>query len=214
MDLIRKYFPELNAEQYAKIELLGVLYPEWNQKINVISRKDVDFLFEKHILHSLAIFKFYKFPRGSKIMDVGTGGGFPGIPLAIVNPEADYTLVDSIAKKILVVKDIAQKCELPNVIALNQRAEKVEGKFHFIVSRAVTNFPAFYNLVRTKISGTNQRGLKNGIIYLKGGDFREEIKAFSSRMKIVDLNTYFEEEFFITKNLIYLPHYPQNKKSN
>ena len=205
MDLIRKYFPELPPDQLDKFRLLGELYPEWNSRINLISRKEVDKLYERHILHSLAIFRFYEFLPGTKIMDAGTGGGFPGIPLAIVNPDSNFTLVDSIAKKIKVVKDIAEKCGLKNVNPITTRVENVPGRFNFITSRAVTNFPSFYSLVRNKISTDEPGGLKNGILYLKGGDFTDEIKKFIGQIKIIELGLYFSEEFFLTKKLIYLP---------
>lgn len=205
MDLIRKYFPDLSSDQFEKFELLGVLFPEWNKKINLISRKDMDHLYERHILHSLGIFKFCHFNRGSSIMDVGTGGGFPGIPLAIVNPEAKFTLVDSVSKKIMVVKDITQKCDIQNIVAINTRAENIPGSFNFIVSRAVTNFPSFFSLIRNKIDLKSSQKLKNGILYLKGGEFQEEIKPFAKRIEVINLSDYFSEEFFITKKLIYLP---------
>ncbi|MCF8377980.1 MAG: 16S rRNA (guanine(527)-N(7))-methyltransferase RsmG [Bacteroidales bacterium] len=206
MELIRKYFPDLSEEQYEKLGLLGDLYSYWNEKINLISRKDIPHLYEKHILHSLSIYKYYPFPAEAKILDVGTGGGFPGIPLAICNPDATFTLTDSIGKKIKVVKDVIEKLQLKNCAAVNSRAENLPAKFHFIVSRAVTNFPDFHALIHHKIIKNDISTEKeNGIIYLKGGDFNEEIKYFRKRMKIVKLSDYFKEEFFETKNILYLP---------
>lgn len=206
MELIRKYFPDLDQKQYEKLSQLGELYTFWNEKINVISRKDIPHLYEKHILHSLSIYKFFPFQRGTKILDVGTGGGFPGIPLAICNPQAEFTLTDSIAKKIKVVNDVIEKLQLSNCTGVNSRAENLPDKYHFIVSRAVTNFPDFHALVANKIikkNISNKRG--NGIIYLKGGDFSEEIRKYKKKMSIVNLSDYFKEEFFETKNILYLP---------
>lgn len=204
MDLIRKYFPEFSPGQLAQFENLGQLYPEWNQKINLISRKDMNHLYERHILHSLGIYKFIQFRKDTKILDVGTGGGFPGIPLAIANPEANFTLLDSIAKKIMVVQDIIEKCQLQNVKATISRVEKYPGEFHYIVSRAVTNFPGFYQLVKNKMIRSSHQSMSNGILYLKGGDFSNELKSFSNKIKIIDLNNYFREEFFSSKKIIYL----------
>ncbi|MCK4921837.1 MAG: 16S rRNA (guanine(527)-N(7))-methyltransferase RsmG [Bacteroidales bacterium] len=206
MELIRKYFPDLIPGQYEKLELLGELYSFWNEKINVISRKDIPHLYEKHILHSLSIYKFFPFQADSKILDVGTGGGFPGIPLAICNPNANFTLVDSIGKKIRVVNDVIEKLQLKNCRAFNSRAEEFTGNFHFIVSRAVTNFPDFHALIHNKLIKKDiSRIRKNGIIYLKGGDFNDEIKTFKKRMEIINLSEYFKEDFFTTKNILYLP---------
>jgi len=206
MELIRKYFPDLSQKQYERLAQLGELYSFWNEKINVVSRKDIPHLYEKHILHSLSIYKFFPFPKDSKILDVGTGGGFPGIPLAICNPEADFTLSDSIGKKIKVVNDIIEKLQLDNCTGVNSRAESLPDKYHFIVSRAVTNFPDFHALVNHKIIKKNISNKKlNGIIYLKGGDFSEEIKNYKKKMSIVNLSEYFKEEFFETKNILFLP---------
>lgn len=206
MELIRKYFPDLSPGQYEKLELLGELYSSWNEKINVISRKDIPHLYEKHILHSLSIYKFFPFQADTKILDVGTGGGFPGIPLAIINPNARFTLTDSIGKKIRVVNDVIEKLLLKNCKAYNSRAEGLPGNFHFIVSRAVTNFPDFHALIHNKIIRKDiSRIRKNGIIYLKGGDFYDEIKNFEEKMEIVNLSDYFTEDFFTTKNILYLP---------
>jgi len=184
--------------------MLGELYTEWNEKINVISRKDIDHLYERHVLHSLGIAKVTQFVPGTRIMDVGTGGGFPGIPLAILFPETEFFLVDSIAKKITVVNEVAKALGLKNVKAEQQRAEKVKGQFDFVVSRAVTAFPKFVSLVRTKISGVQKNEFANGILYLKGGDFDEELEGFKNRVKVFNLSNYFEEEFFETKKVIHL----------
>jgi len=204
MDIIKKYFPGLNPVQSAQIEQLGQLYQEWNEKINVVSRKDIDHLYERHVLHSLGIAKIIEFSPGTFIMDVGTGGGFPGIPLAILFPETNFLLVDSIAKKIKVVDGVAQSLGLKNVRATHDRAEKVSGQFDFVVSRAVTAFPKFVSLVRKKISDKQKNKLANGILYLKGGDFQDELEPFKNQVQVYQLNQYFQEEFFETKKLIHL----------
>lgn len=204
MDIITKYFPDLDESSQERFSRLGQLYSDWNEKINVISRKDIEQLYERHVLHSLGIAKFTGFAAGTRILDVGTGGGFPGIPLAIMFPETEFMLVDSIAKKITVVDAIARELGLTNVVASQERAEKVKGQFDFVVSRAVTAFPNFVALVRTKISGIQRNELANGILYLKGGDFDEELKAFGDRAKVYALSNYFTEEFFETKKLIHL----------
>lgn len=204
-EIILKYFPELNEKQMEQFARMGDIYKEWNEKINVISRKDIDQLYERHILHSLGIAKLISFAPGTRIMDVGCGGGFPGIPLAILFPEVEFLLVDSIAKKISVVNAVAQELGLSNVIGRQQRAEKVKSKFDFIVSRAVTAFPRFVSLVRGKVDTLNQRNeLENGIIYLKGGDFLDELENFKDNTKLYELSDIFEEEFFETKKVIHL----------
>ena len=206
MELIRKYFPDLTPKQLEQLNLLGDLYSSWNQKINLISRKDMPHLYERHILHSLSIYKYIPFKSGAKILDVGTGGGFPGIPLAICNPEAEFHLSDSIRKKITVVNDVIQQLQLKNCKGINARAENISENYHFIVSRAVTNFPDFHKLIHKKIRNKNVDPLKkNGIIYLKGGDFTSEIMSFKKKMEIINLSDYFQEEFFTTKNILYLP---------
>lgn len=204
MDLIQKYFPDLSNSQLHKFSLLGELYCDWNQKINLVSRKDIPHLYERHILHSLSIAKFFHFENGTKIMDVGTGGGFPGIPLSILFPEAHFHLVDSIGKKIKVVNDIIEKIELKNCSAEHARAEKVKGKFNIIVSRAVTNFSDFVKLTRSKLIPGKIKGFTNGIIYLKGGEFQAEIQPFQDKVTIYSISDIFEEKFFETKKIIYL----------
>jgi len=204
MEIITKYFSSLDESQQQRFAQLGDLYSEWNERINVISRKDIDQLYERHVLHSLGIAKVTGFVPGTRIMDVGTGGGFPGIPLAIMFPETEFLLVDSIAKKITVVNEVAKALGLTNVRAEQHRAEKVRGQFDFVVSRAVTAFPKFVSLVRTKISSIQRNEFANGILYLKGGDFDDELEAFQNKVKVYPLNNYFEEEFFETKKVIHL----------
>jgi 16S rRNA (guanine527-N7)-methyltransferase len=204
MELIQKYFPDLSDSQLYTFSLLGDLYYDWNQKINLVSRKDIPHLYERHILHSLSIGKYFHFEKGEKIMDVGTGGGFPGIPLAILFPEVKFHLVDSIGKKIMVVNDIINKIELKNCSAENVRAENVREKFNFIVSRAVSNFNDFVKLTSSKVTPVRKKGKTSGIIYLKGGDFEQEIAHFREKISIYSISDVFEEEFFLTKKIIYL----------
>jgi 16S rRNA (guanine527-N7)-methyltransferase len=204
MDEILKYFPYLTDIQKEQFEKLDLLYHDWNEKINVISRKDIDALYTKHILHSLGIAKIIKFEPGTYVLDVGTGGGFPGIPLAILFPETRFFLIDIIAKKIKVVQAVAEALELKNVKAEQLRAENVKGDFDFIVSRAVTNMPDFVSWVKTKIKKNNKHELKNGILYLKGGDLTEELKDFP-KAKEYNLADFFEDEFFETKKVVHLP---------
>ena len=204
MDIIRKYFTDLTDQQLDRFAQLGSLYKEWNSKINVISRKDIEQLYERHILHSLSIAKIIQFKPGATILDVGTGGGFPGIPLAILFPETSFLLVDSIAKKIKVVNEVASALNLHNVQAEHLRVEEVKQKFDFVVSRAVTAFPTFFAMVRNKVANQNDNDLPNGILYLKGGDFEKEISDFRPQIQIYDLNNYFDEEYFETKRLIHL----------
>jgi 16S rRNA (guanine527-N7)-methyltransferase len=202
---ITKYFQKLTVEQIKQYEALGDLYHQWNARINVISRKDIDELYLRHVLHSLAISKVTGFTGGSTILDVGCGGGFPGIPLAILFPEVKFTLVDSIGKKITVVNEVAKALELHNVIGLHERAEKLKERYDFIISRAVTAFPAFVNMTRHLISRQQRNALPNGIIYLKGGDFHEEIAPFGKSVEIFNIPDFFDEAFFETKKVIYLP---------
>lgn len=202
-DIILKYFPDLTQTQQQQFEALYDLYNHWNAQINVISRKDIDLLYERHVLHSLGIAKVMKFKPGTCIMDVGCGGGFPGIPLAIMFPGSRFHLVDSIGKKIKVVEEVAKGAGLTNLTAQHERAEKVKDSFHFIVSRAVTEFPEFYNWVSRKVLKDNFNDLPNGILYLKGGDLREEFGHHYNKAVFYDLKNYFEEEFFETKKVVY-----------
>ncbi|RED22006.1 16S rRNA m(7)G-527 methyltransferase [Flavobacterium cutihirudinis] len=204
MDEILKYFPDLTEVQIEQFQKLDFLYHDWNEKINVISRKDIDSLYTKHILHSLGIAKVMKFEPGTTVLDVGTGGGFPGIPLAILFPETRFYLIDVIAKKIKVVQGVADALELKNVKAEQKRAELVKADFDFIVSRAVTNMPDFVSWVKDKIKKQHKHTLKNGILYLKGGDLAEELKDFPSAT-LYNLSDYFEDEFFETKKVVHLP---------
>jgi 16S rRNA (guanine527-N7)-methyltransferase len=204
MDEILKYFPNLTDIQKEHFAKLDFLYHDWNEKINVISRKDIDALYTKHILHSLGIAKVMKFEPGTYVLDVGTGGGFPGIPLAILFPETRFYLIDVIAKKIKVVQAVADALELKNVKAEQLRAENVKGDFDFIVSRAVTNMPDFVSWIKTKIKKQQKHKLKNGILYLKGGDLTEELVAFPQATEY-NLSDFFEDEFFETKKVVHLP---------
>ncbi|PTX63560.1 16S rRNA m(7)G-527 methyltransferase [Kordia periserrulae] len=204
MEIIQKYFTDLTDTQIEQFEQLEDLYKEWNAQINVISRKDIDELYLRHVLHALAIAKVQSFAAGSKILDVGTGGGFPGIPLAILFPEVKFVLVDAIGKKIKVVQAVAERIGLTNVSAYHLRAEKVKGEFDFIVSRAVTNMPDFVKWVRKKVAKKQQHELKNGILYLKGGDLTEELQDFP-KATLYAISDYFEEDFFETKKVVHLP---------
>jgi 16S rRNA (guanine527-N7)-methyltransferase len=203
-NILSKYFDRLSSEQISKFEQLGTLYAEWNEKINVISRKDIDHLYERHILHSLAIFKFAPFQKGSKILDIGTGGGFPGIPLAIMMPEVEFVLVDSIGKKINVVNEVSTALGLTNITAHHARAESIKGKFDFVVSRAVADLSLLVQWSQGKISTTHKNAIPNGLICLKGGDLKEEMKPFKKTIEVYDLSSWFREEFFETKKLVYV----------
>ena len=204
MNEILKYFPNLTDIQKEQFAKLDFLYHDWNAKINVISRKDIDELYTKHILHSLGIAKIIKFEPGTFVLDVGTGGGFPGIPLAILFPETRFFLIDIIAKKIKVVQAVAEALELKNVKAEQLRAELVKGDFDFIVSRAVTNMPDFVSWIKDKIKKKSKHELKNGILYLKGGDLTEELKDFPKATEY-NLSNFFEDEFFETKKVVHVP---------
>ncbi|MBK0370337.1 16S rRNA (guanine(527)-N(7))-methyltransferase RsmG [Flavobacterium agrisoli] len=204
MNEILKYFPNLTPLQITQFEKLEALYQDWNQKINVISRKDIDSLYTKHVLHSLGIAKIMKFEPGATVLDVGTGGGFPGIPLAILFPETRFYLIDVIAKKIKVVQGVVDALGLKNVKAEQKRAELVKGDFDFIVSRAVTNMPDFVSWVNDKTKKQNKHTLPNGILYLKGGDLTEELADFA-KATLYDLADIFEDEFFETKKVVHLP---------
>lgn len=203
-EIVFKYFPNLSEEQQAQYRLLEELYKDWNQKINVVSRKDIDELYLRHVLHSLGIAKIQTFNDGASIMDVGTGGGFPGVPLAIMFPKVHFTLVDSIGKKIKVVDEVVQGLNLNNVTTINSRVEEVKGQFDFIVSRAVAAMPTFTHWVKGKIKKESLHDRKNGILYLKGGDLSDELKDYRTA-QIYDLPDFFEDAFFETKKVVYLP---------
>ena len=205
MQVIRKYFPELSPEQIEKFALLKNLYDFWNEQINLISRKDIENLYLHHVLHSLAIAKVMTFKASTKILDVGTGGGFPGIPLAIFFSDVQFHLVDSIGKKIKVVEDIATKLELKNVTCEQIRAEQLKNRYDFVVSRAVAVLSEFVPWVQGKIYKENQHNIKNGIFYLKGGNLEEDTKPFRKTATIINISDYFSEEYFSTKKIIYLP---------
>lgn len=204
MDEILKQFPYLTENQIQQFEKLESLYHDWNAKINVISRKDIDELYTKHVLHSLAIAKIQSFEEGSSVLDVGTGGGFPGIPLAILFPETNFYLIDVIAKKIKVVQAVIDALELKNVKAEQMRAENVKEEFDFIVSRAVTNMTDFVSWIKNKIKKHSNHKLKNGILYLKGGDLTEELAAFPNAVQY-NISDFFKDEFFETKKVVHLP---------
>lgn len=203
MKLITTYFTDLSEEQLEQFAMLDSLYKEWNAQINVISRKDIDELYLKHVLHSLAIAKVVHFKDGTKILDVGTGGGFPGIPLAILYPSCQFVLVDSIGKKIKVVNEIADRLGLANVKAYHQRAEDVSGQFDFVVTRAVTRIAKFLPWVKGKLLPNGEHELKNGILFLKGGDLTEEIAESNKKVEIFPISNFFKEDFFETKVVAY-----------
>jgi len=203
--LIQKYFKGLTDQQIAQFDQLYELYSFWNSQINVISRKDIDELYERHILHSLGIAKFCSFKAGERVLDVGTGGGFPGIPLAILFPETHFHLVDSIGKKIRVVTEVATALGLKNVKASHLRAEQITDKYDFVVSRAVTRLIDFYPWVKGKFNRDSKNAIPNGILYLKGGDLKEEISESRLKAELYPLSDYFEEEFFETKFVVYIP---------
>lgn len=204
-DLIFSYFPELTTRQKEQFDQLDDLYRFWNSRINLISRKDIDMLYLHHILHSLAIAKVVSFLPGECVLDVGTGGGFPGIPLAILFPEANFHLVDSIGKKIMVVKEVSSAIGLENVNATHARAEQIDEKFHFIVSRAVTRLSEFYPWIRGKFEKDSLNVIQNGILYLKGGDLTEEIRESKLNANLIPITDLFVEDFFETKFVVYIP---------
>jgi len=204
-EIIKHYFPKITDHQYSQFESLGELYGDWNTKINVISRKDFDQFYLRHVLHSLGIAKVTSFQPGTKILDIGTGGGFPGIPLAILFPDTHFHLVDSIGKKITVVKDVAKSLKLRNVEAQQARAESLVRKYDFVVSRAVTRMVNFYPWVRGKIKREDFNEFQNGILYLKGGDVDEEMEEIGKSYVTYHLEDYFKEDFFETKKVVYVP---------
>ncbi len=203
--LIKHYFPALTTRQEGQFTEMNALYRDWNEKINVISRKDIDNLYINHVLHSLGIAKVISFQPGAQILDVGTGGGFPGIPLAVLFPETSFHLVDSIGKKITVVKEVSNSLGLTNIVAEQIRAEQIKARYDFVVSRAVTQMKEFYGWVHQKIKRQSIHELDNGILYLKGGDVDEEMAALKKPYSVYDLTRYFAEPFFETKKVVYLP---------
>ncbi|MGD0341765.1 MAG: 16S rRNA (guanine(527)-N(7))-methyltransferase RsmG [Bacteroidales bacterium] len=204
-DVIHKYFPALSALQVDMFSKLKPVYEKWNSMINVISRKDMDNFTIHHVLHSLAVAKVISFVPGTRILDIGTGGGFPGVPLAILFPESEFFLLDSTGKKIKVVKEVVRELDLVNVVPLRRRAEEENGKYDFVISRAVTQFQQFVNLSKKNISETRKNSLANGILYLKGGTLDEEIKPFLGRVRVWEIKEFFGEPFFETKKIVYLP---------
>lgn len=201
---IQHFFPEISEAQLTQFQALRSVYDHWNSQINVISRKDTENFYERHVLHSLAIAKVIQFIPGTKVLDIGTGGGFPGIPLAILFPECHFTLIDSIGKKIKVVKEVTHELNLKNVTAIHGRAEEIKGEFDFVVSRAVTQMQEFTQWTKGKISSKHKNSLENGILYLKGGDLTEELKQFK-KAQLYPISTYFPFDFFETKVVVYLP---------
>ena len=204
MKLILKYFPHLTDDQIHKFKQLESLYQDWNLKINVVSRKDIDELYLRHVLHSLGIAKVVQFKDGTKLLDVGTGGGFPGIPLAILFPECSFHLIDSIAKKLKVVDEVVEGLSITNVKTTHSRVEDISGNYDFIISRAVAAMPTFVHWVKGKIAKQQNHELKNGILYLKGGDLTEELKDYRTTT-IYNLSDYFSEDFYETKKVVHLP---------
>ncbi|MEO6285562.1 MAG: 16S rRNA (guanine(527)-N(7))-methyltransferase RsmG [Dyadobacter sp.] len=205
MELIDKYFPDLTATQRDQFGQMEELYQFWNARVNVISRQDIDTLYERHVLHSLGIAKVQPFKSGTSVLDVGTGGGFPGIPLAIMFPDAQFHLVDSIGKKIRVVQEIAKALGLDNVRAEQTRAEKLDDSYEFVVSRAVTRMAPFVGWVKKNMNRNSFHDLRNGILYLKGGDLKEELSELKEKARVYELSSFFNEEFFETKKVVYVP---------
>jgi 16S rRNA (guanine527-N7)-methyltransferase len=204
MDLILKYFPELTSQQIKHFEQLMLILPRLNERVNVISRKDIAYLEERHILHSLSIAKLLRFDSNARVLDVGTGGGFPGIPLALMFPEASFTLVDSIRKKISLVSEIVEELNLKNVTPVNQRMEQLNLKADFVVSRAVTAFPKLHLWTQKLIEPGSGQSMPNGLISLKGGDLNKELMPFEQQVEVFPLSSWYEESFFSTKMIVYL----------
>ncbi|KGK31725.1 MULTISPECIES: 16S rRNA (guanine(527)-N(7))-methyltransferase RsmG [Cellulophaga] len=204
VNILVNHFPDLTEDQKRQFVLLADLYKDWNMKINVVSRKDIDELYLRHVLHSLGIAKVHQFLPGSSVIDVGTGGGFPGVPLAILFPETHFTLVDAIGKKIKVVDEVVAGLGIKNVTTINDRVENVKGKFDFIVSRAVAAMPTFVHWTKGKIKKESLHERKNGILYLKGGDLSEELQGYKT-VELFDLSNFYDYEFFETKKVVYLP---------
>ncbi len=205
MEIILKYFPDLTEKQKNQFAQLEPLYKEWNEKINVISRKDMDFFYERHVLHALGIAKILSFQPGTKVLDIGTGGGFPGVPLAILYPDTHFHLVDSIGKKITVLKDVVKQIKLSNVEVQQIRAEDLVRKYDFIISRAVTRFANFYPWVKGKFKKEDFNAFSNGMLFLKGGEIDEEMEELPLSYVSYHLDDYFEEEFFQTKKVVFVP---------
>lgn len=204
MDIIHKYFPDITADQKDKFSQLESLYQLWNSRINVISRKDMEHFYERHVLHSIGIAKVMQFLPGAQVLDVGTGGGFPGIPLAILFPETEFLLVDSIGKKIKVVQEVAKSIDVKNIETRHLRAEEVKQKFDFIISRAVTAFPDFIKWIENKVKKEQMHELENGILYLKGGDLTLELASIRNKYQIFELSKYYSEPFFETKKVVHV----------
>lgn len=203
--IIEKYFPHLTPEQQRQFDMLGSLYTEWNERINVISRRDIEQLYEHHVLHSLGIARYITFRPGTRILDVGTGGGFPGIPLAILFPECQFLLIDSIGKKIKVATAVATALGLSNVKLLQENARLERGKFDFVVSRAVMAAPELVQIAQKNVAREQRNALPNGLLCLKGGELAEELKPFHRKAQVWNLSEEFEEEFFETKKVVYIP---------
>jgi len=203
--MFREFFPNLTNEQLANLLKLKEIYNYWNSMINVISRKDMDNFYTHHVLHSLSIAKFIEFIPETTILDVGSGGGFPGIPLAILFPETEFTLLDSIEKKIKVITAVKNELKLKNVIPLKKRVEEEKNRYHFVISRAVMKFPEFVKIIRKNIHNNSINKIPNGIIYLKGGDLTEELAPFTEKVKTYDISVFFDNQFFETKKIVYLP---------